>query len=97
MNIPNFAFLWVIHIPRGSFCYICWWHIPERVFCTEYWAYVAGASFHFQEDSNGRGGDRVTQSPEQFSSPDLRILRSKWEQLCKFVLMDKVSIFLDKL
>ena len=35
----------------------------------------------------------VAQSPEQFSSPDLRILRSKREQLCKFVFMDKVSIY----
>ena len=35
---------------------------------------------------NSNGGDRVTQSPEQFSSPDLRILRSKWEQLYYFHL-----------
>ena len=44
-----------------------------------------------------QGGDRVMQSPEQlFSSPDLRILRSmksRWEQLCKFIFMDKVSIY----
>ena len=41
--------------------------------------------------SGGKGGDRVTQSPEQSSWPDLWIFKSKWEQLCEFALMDKMS------